>query len=172
MSVTNPAAQPASNPSTPRETRVTEATRIPMSIPNQKLAVPEIPNWYLYWFRTDNVDRALRAGYVFVEQDEVEVANSAVADTLSQSGSTDMGTRVSIAAGAASFDAKGQSERLYLMKLPMEWHLKDMEARDEANERVARQLRGGIVGAENDPDKGRRYMKAGQDLFFRKTRKV
>jgi hypothetical protein len=162
----------ATNPSTPQPTRVTEATRVPMDIPAQKLAVPDIPGWYLYWFRTDSVARALKAGYQFIDPEEVEINNSSVADSLENTGSTDMGTRVSISAGQSSFDARGVGERLYLMKLPMEWHLKDMESRDTMNERTARQLRGGVVGADDDPEKAKRYMKAGQDLFFRKTRKV
>ena len=42
-----PGAQQSANPANPRATRVTEATRRPMSLPQLSLAVPEIPGYYL-----------------------------------------------------------------------------------------------------------------------------
>ena len=157
------------NPANAPEKRVTEATRVPMSVPTMKLAVPDITGFFLHWFTGTKVPRALKAGYSFVEDDEVTVENKGVADDLGLTGSTDLGSRISVLGGGVSL--LGEPERLYLMKLPEAWHRKDLEAKEAINERTARALRAGIVGAENDPDKGRRYMKAGQDLFFPKARK-
>lgn len=152
------------------QTRVTEATRIPMSTPNAKLAVPEIPGYYLYWHRGANVPRALQAGYTFVSDDEVTVEQKGIANDPAVSGNTDLGTRVSVIAGGTVSETDLSPERLYLMKLPLDWHLQDMAKQEASNEHIARALRGGIIGADQDPDRNKRYMKAGQDLFYPKKR--
>lgn len=169
---------PSANPANPAPKAVTEATRIPMSVPRQRLAVPEIPGFHLHWFLSQNVHRAIQAGYSFVEDDEVDVMNSGVADDAASSGSTDMGSRVSRFAGGL-VQGTTEPQRLYLMKLPQEWRNADMKKLEEMNERIAAALRGGnapgpggVSTPEGANDRGKRYLKAGQDLFFPKTRKV
>lgn len=163
------------NPANPPKRAVTEATRIPMSLPQQRLEVPEIPGYYLYWFLAENVERAQRAGYEFVGPEEVQVVNSGIADDLSLSGSTDMGSRVSQIAGGL-IEGTAQPQRLYLMKLRQEWRDADAQKMAEENDKIARALRGGInpdgaAGAPSETldDKRRRYLKQGQDLFFPKN---
>lgn len=158
------------------EKRVTEASRIPMSVPQQRLEVPPIPGYHTHWFLGRNVDRAIRAGYEFVGLDEIEVVQKGVAEDRASSGSTDMGTRISVFAGGL-VEGTAEPERLYLMKLRQEWRDLDVKKLEEVNEKVAVALRGGQPPSEGrgpnetPEDRGRRYMKAGQDLFWPKARK-
>lgn len=157
------AAKP--NPSNEAPRRAAEVDRVPMDLPDRKLAVPAMPGYYLYWFLGKNTNKALRAGYTYVDHDEVDVPNTGIADDRSVSGSTDMGSRISVSAGATGEE---DEERLYLMKLPEEYHEKDMARKTANNEEIAQQLRAGQMGAGGDPDRNKRYMKQGQDLFYPK----
>ena len=161
------------NPANTRETRVTEATRIPMSLPEQKLAVPDMPGYHLHWFRGARTARALQAGYEFVESDEVAVQRSSLADDASRSGSTDLGSRVSVVAGDADPE-KGNVERLYLMKIRQEWWEQDQQALEAKNERIAATLRGsGDLEANPHGDTSNRYVpKSGRqaNMFTPKRR--
>lgn len=170
---------PPATPSTPAsrpERRVTAENRVPMSLPSLKLAVPDMPGYYLYWHLGKNIHwgmgGALRAGYTYVDDDEIDIEQKGLANAAGESGSTDMGTRISVAAGGTVSDENPEPARLYLMKLPIEWHQADMEERGKVNESVAASLRAGTIGAEQDQDKLKRYMKAGQDLFFKKVPKA
>jgi len=127
-----------------RQERVTQRTRIPMSMPQLKLEVPEIPGYHLHWFLNTpgRISRALAAGYTFVEDDEVDIVNTGLANDRSASGNTDLGTRVSISAGSAPGD-DGQEQRLYLMKIPEEWWEEDQAELNGRNEQIAATLRGG-----------------------------
>lgn len=120
-----------------------EGSRIPMSLPILKLDVPEIPGYHLHWMRGDaaRLNQAQRAGYTFVEQDEVDLVATGLADDANASGNTDLGTRVSISAGGN--DEQGQNQRLYLMKLPLEYWEEDQKALEDRNEQIAAALRGG-----------------------------
>lgn len=172
-------ADPKANPANAPAKRVTEATRIPMSVPQLRLEVPEVPGYHLHWFLGQNVPRAMKAGYEFVEEDEVEVNNLGVANSKTDSGSTDMGTRISQLAGGLQAHS-AEPQRLYLMKLRREWRDKDVQALEAVNEKIAVQLRGGDApalggagGPSEDPrDRASRYLKKGQDIFYPKTRKV
>lgn len=145
--------------------RVTEASRIPMSAPHQKLAVPDIPGYHQHWFLGKNVPRALQAGYTHVTlNDGVEITNTGLADPKTTTGSTDLGSNISILAGDG-LDEAGDSERLYLMKLPQEWWEADQRALLQRNESIAQQLRGGSGQDDTGQDRGKRYVKKGQDLF-------
>lgn len=167
------------NPANAPAKRVTEASRIPLSVPQLKLEVPDIPGYHLHWFLGENVERAQRAGYEFVQDDEVDVVNRNVADDAANSGSTDMGTRISTFAGGL-VEGTAEPQRLYLMKLRQEWRDADVKKLEEVNERIAQALRGGedagggtgTAPTQTAADRQRRYMKAGQDLFYPKTRKV
>ena len=67
------------NPANAPQTRVTEATRIPMSLPELKLAVVDIPGYHLHWFRGARVPRALQAGYEYVDSSEVSIQRTGLA---------------------------------------------------------------------------------------------
>ena len=178
MAQANPGSLPSApaNPANAPEKRKREATRIPMSVPQLKLEVPEIPGFHLHWFLGSNIHRAQRAGYTFVEDDEVDLVNMGLADDASRSGNTDLGSRVSAFAGGL-VEGTPEPQRLYLMKLPQELRDEDVLALEAVNERIAAALRGGqnpsnvAGGPEETPqDRQRRYLKTGQDLFMKKRR--
>lgn len=176
-SSSQPVKSEPANPANAPQKRITEANRIPMTLPQTRLAVPEIPGHYLYWFLGQNVPRAQRAGYEFVDEGEVELNNSGIGDDTSRSGSTDLGSRVSVGAGGL-IDGTTEPQRLYLMKIRQEWRDKDVQALEAVNEQIAAALRGGhtppgATGApgETSQDKLQRYLKAGQDLFIKKNRR-
>jgi hypothetical protein len=175
---TLPSVNPAVNPSVAPATRMSEADRIPLSVPQLRLAVPDVPGYHLHWFVTKNVARALRAGYTFVEQDEVEINNPDISGAVNASGSTDLGSRVSLPAGGF-IEGTSEVDRLFLMKLPKEWRDKDVAKLEAINDNVAAALRGGRTPAggtgagpaETPLDQTRRYLKTGQDLFYPKVRR-
>lgn len=161
------------SPANVRETRVTEATRVPMSLPELKLYVPDIPGYHLHWFRGARTPRALQAGYEFVDPQEVTLVNSGLADDASRSGNSDLGSRVSVVAGDAD-PASGSVERLYLMKIRQEWHEQDMAALEAKNETIAAALRGGVDVGSNPHGTEQRYIPSrGQQstLFTPKNRR-
>lgn len=167
---------PEMNPANSPRKRVTEDNRIPMNLPTSKLQVPEIPGFYLYWFLGQNLARARKAGYEFVEEDEVDVMNTSLGDDANKQGNSDMGTRVSVVAGGLT-EGSAEPQRLYLMKLRQEWRDKDVEGLEAVNERVAAAIRGGHSpsGPQGGPgetpeDRLQRYLKKGQDLFTPKRR--
>lgn len=137
-----------------------ERKRIPMSVPVQKLEVPDIPGYHLHWFKGDQarIARALEGGYEFVDAKEVKPNNVSLGGDSAASGNTDMGSRVSVLSGGDGAD--GQPARLILMKIKQEWYEEDQSLIEQANERVATSLRGGLVGAEKDnmTDAQRRYV--------------
>lgn len=152
-----------SNPANIESKTAAERKRIPMNIPVQKLQVDEIPGYVLYWFRNDpgRVQRALRAGYEFVEENEIQVNYTGLGSDSASSGNTDMGSRVSVVSGD-DISSDGQPARLVLMKIKKELHEEDLAAQARINDRVAASLRGdfetGKIGAENDPEPGLRYV--------------
>lgn len=170
-----PVKSTPANPANAPQKRVTEATRIPMNLPQLKLSVPEIPGYYLYWFLGQNVPRAQKAGYEFVEDSEVELTNTGLADDASKQGNSDLGSRVSVIAGGL-IEGTVEPQRLYLMKIREDWHEADVKELEKVNERVAAALRGGQpVDGQNAPgetnlDRAQRYLKKGQDLFIPKRR--
>lgn len=163
MSQTNPSNVPAK--------RLTEADIIPMDMPTLSLGVPEVPGFKLYWALGKNVLRMRRAGYTHVTpEDGIEIENGGLADGKDMSGSTDLGGNVSVLAGSDIDPQTNEPERLYLMKIPVELWEKVEAARENRNESIAAALRSGVAGADNDPDRMKRYMKQGQDLFIPKRR--
>jgi len=164
------------NNNSPANARVTSTearSRIPMSLPVQKLAVPEIPGYHLHWMRGDaaRIMQAQRAGYTFVSQEEVELANVGIANDAEESGNTDMGTRVSIVSGG-DLDSGGQPERLYLMKLPQEHWEEDQKVLADRNEGIAEALRGGSTPDNGSPEGGyipKAHKRTVENLFTRKN---
>lgn len=153
------------------ETQVSEvpSNYIPMSAPIQRLQVPEKPGFVRYWFRGDpnRLQRAMQAGYRFVNPTDVKINNFDVGGDSNTSGNTDLGTRVSIITGDES-GPDGQPNRLYLMEIPKELYERGQKFLEERNESIAEELRSGLIGADSDAprDKATRYSKTGvPDLF-------
>jgi len=170
--------KPQVNPSTtPREEKKEERTRIPMSVPQQKLSVPDIPGYHLHWMNGNpsRISQALKAGYEFVDPEEVDVVNSGLADSASAHGSTDLGSRVSLSAGS-SLDDNGGEQRLYLMKIRQEWWNDDQRKLEDRNEEIAASLRGGAINNSADGAEQRyipdAHRKGVAEIFQRKTRRT
>lgn len=125
MEQQNPAADshktPGSNPEA-TEFGVTRESRVPMSIPQIKLAVRDIPGYRLYWFKEENIERAIQAGYENVKRTEVFLHRNNVAGSPGVSGNTDLGTNVSLVMG--TFE-NGHTQRLILMKIRLDWYKDD-----------------------------------------------
>lgn len=175
-------AMQGSNPSVSPGKTVAERKRIPMNLPMLKLQVPEIPGYHLHWMRGDpqRVQQALNAGYEFVGKDEVAITSVGPGGDATKSGDSDLGDRVSVAAGGVGDD--GQAVRLYLMKQKMEHYIEDQGIVNERNDKVAASLtsqyRTGLVGGmaegEKLEDAQQRYVDAKRTkipaLFRRKTK--
>jgi len=131
-----------------------ERKRRSMNTPQQKLQVPEIPGYYLYWFRgePERIEQALDAGYEFVDRREVHTYNHDLAGDGSVSGHTDMGSRVSVVDGSG-VGGDGQALRLYLMKLREEWHKEDLADAEKYTTKLVHSLKAGTVGI-GDKDAG------------------
>lgn len=145
-----------SNPANPPERAPRQ--RIPMALPTLKLSVPEVPGYVLHWFRgtAQRIKQATDAGYEFVDRGEVEVNGIGLANSYDADGNIDLGSRVSVSAGAEG--AEGDT-RLYLMKIRKEFWEQDELAVAERHEQIASQLRG---------DKG--FAQGGQDITNRYSR--
>lgn len=154
------------------------AARVPMSMPQQKLSVPDIPGYHLHWMSGEpsRIAQALKAGYEFVDPEDTAVNNFGLADDASKSGNSDMGSRVSIIAGSDT-GADGQAPRLYLMKIKQEWWEEDQQILESRNEQVAASLRGGQDVSANQYGTDQRYIpdahrKGVASLFTPKNRRT
>lgn len=161
------------NPANEQRSRsAVERTRVPMSLPIQKLQVPEIPGWHLHWIMgtPSRLAQAQRAGYEFVEDTEVDLNRYGVADSPTSSGNTDMGSHVSVLAGSDTAD--GQAARLYLMKLREELWLQDQATLEARNEQTAVALRGPLGLQDPSGDNSHRYVPkdANRNILFPKRR--
>jgi len=161
--------KPAVNPANVAKETVTRR-RIPMSVPQRKLEVAEIPNYHTHWFRDDNIERAKQAGYEFCEDREVSLNQHNVGSSKDIGGNADMGTRVRVVAGAG---AEGKAEYLTLMKIKNEWYDEDRKALEARNASVMSAIfqNEQIPGSDQVSleDRGQRYVKTA--LFQRPTRK-
>lgn len=139
------------NVASKQEKSSAERKRIPMSVPVQRLEVPEIPGYHLHWFLStaERLQRAMDGGYEFVDEREMKINNVSLGGDSASSGNTDMGSRVSIVSGQ-EVGKDGQATRLVLMKLRQEWWEADQELVEARNTQVRDALMGGMVGAEND----------------------
>lgn len=147
----------AITPLSPASRPATASSRIPMSAPQQKLEVPEIPGYKTHWFKTGagRIERAMAAGYEFVDPDETLVRSISLGNTAVSDGNTDLGSRVSIAAGGVGDD--GQPIRLILMKIKQEWYEEDRKARENRVDQTINGLMGGNTGAGGG-DQSNRYV--------------
>lgn len=126
-----------------------------MSVPVQKLEVPDLPGFHLHWFNgtPDRIERAQDAGYEFVDERDVRPNSVSLGADSATSGNTDMGSRVSVVAGT-QLGNDGQAIRLILMKQKLEWYEADQKITAARNAKVAESLAGGTLGAEGAADKG------------------
>jgi hypothetical protein len=150
----------------------------PMSAGVKSLEVPAREGYHRRWFRSDpgRIARAQRAGYTFVDPEEVNLNNFDLGGDAKNSGNTDMGSRVSVISGDEA-DSTGQPARLYLMECPQELYEHGRSLIADRNEGVAEALRGGKIGAggegETSKDQDTRYTKGKMpDLFTPKTRRT
>ena len=117
-----------------------EVARTPLGVPVRKLEVPDIPGYYLQWFRgTSRVQQALRAGFEHVLEEEIGLNSTLIAGDPSGRHNGDLGSIISVASGDEA-TANG-AVRLYLMKQRVEHHLQDMGLREEASDRFAEAMR-------------------------------
>lgn len=156
--------------------------RIPLSVPQRKLETPDIPGYYLRWFKgtAQRLAQAERAGFEYVEQDEVQLNDVGLGGDGSKAGSADLGSRVSIVEGG-EVDGGGNAIRMYLMKQKLEHHLEDQAISQKRNDSIADTLTagyaqgqvGGRAEGETAQDAGLRYVDKTRskipDLFKRKT---
>lgn len=148
------------NPASKQTVAAAERRRIPMSVPVQKLEAPEIPGYHLHWFNgtEDRIARALEGGYEFVNAKEMKTPAVGLGGDSTASGSTDMGSQVSVVSGELGKD--GQPVRMILMKIKQEWYDEDQQLVADKNMQVADALTGGMLGAEKDApvDRQQRYV--------------
>lgn len=155
---------PSANPSVGPEARKPDFKRIPMSVPQQKLQVPDIPGYHLHWMlgTRERIAQAQRAGYTFVQSDEVNVAPVGIGSGPEQaSGGTDMGSLVSHVAGGGA-NEQGQPTRLILMKIPEQFWQEDQKLLEQQSDRLAQALQSGQMSAaeagETAQDRNLRYV--------------
>lgn len=128
-----------------------ERKRIPMSVPVQRLEVPDIPGYHLHWFQGTpaRLQRALDGGYEFVDEKETRVNSVGLGNESTRSGNTDMGSRVSVVSGQ-ELGHDGQPARLVLMKIKQEWWEEDQKVQEKRTEQVINALNAGSIGADKD----------------------
>lgn len=152
----------------------------PMSQVTLKLEVPERDGFHRHWFRgtPGRIAQALQAGYVHVDQKDVQVNNFDLGGDSNDSGTTDLGTRVSVISGEDVDPTTGQPGRMYLMECPDHLYEYSQRILADINEGVAEGLRGGKIGlnqnGETQTDAQNRYVKGTiPDLFNpHKSRRV
>lgn len=164
--------KPAINPSAPAVATAAEKRRVPMSVPQLKLSVPEIPGYHTHWMlgTPQRINQALRAGYSFVDHDEVDIVQTGIGNDAAMQGGSSLGSRVTMPAATYDLGPDGRSQDLVLMKLPKELHDADLLAIEDRNEQVARTIRGEPLTNENTyvPEYARKAM---DNLFTPKRSK-
>lgn len=141
--------------------------RIPMSLPQQKFAAPNIPGYFTFWFldKPGRIHQAMQAGFEFVSEDEFAggvVSNTGVADNVVKSGNEDLGTRVSRYGGVGE---GGHPQMHYLMKQKLEWHEQDDQVHKDRSKLLENTLRRKKVltaDGETEVDKASRYVKTSE----------
>lgn len=177
----------ATNPATRAAAPASERKRTPMTLPQQRLAAPDIPGYHTHWMlgKPERIQQALAAGYEFVHHSDTQLNTRAVGGDGLKEGNTDLGDRVSTLAapiGGGEEDEKGQPARLYLMKQKLEWYEEDQKILQARNDGVVDALTagfqqgtvGGQAQGETKEDMAKRYAGHGgrrpelPELFRRK----
>ncbi len=168
---------PASSPAIAEAREPAIRKRVPLSTPQRKLEVPEIPGRHPYWFLESNVPRALQGGYEFVHDKDVTLNQVDPATDTMESGNQDLGTQVKIGAGT---DASGKAEYLVLMSIKEEWWQEDQKVLEARNASILSAIfkEEKIMGSDQvaPEDRDARYVKTAEispmkPLFQRPTRK-
>ena len=148
------------NPSIGQEDRVAAQAsgRIPMSAPQLKLLLPAIPGYHCHWLNdtSGRLAAALQGGYEFIKPEEVHVNPRDLAGDPASSGTTDMGTRVSVVVGS---DEHGNPLRAYAMKIREEWYKADQAAIQARSDGIEDAMRQGRVAGGQGGDSSNRYVK-------------
>lgn len=120
----------------------THRARVPFSANRKRLQVDEkFDGFVTRWFndQDDRIQRALAAGYEFVDRDDVKQ----VGDKDVTNGNTDMNSKVSRVVGRT---AENQPVRAFLMKIRKEWFDADKAKKEETNRLVDEAIRAGTAG--------------------------
>ncbi len=176
-----PAESSVANPKTPdyiADIMAGRRKRVPMSTATRKMEVAAIDGFYLYWHLETNVPAALQAGYEFVDRAEANLVNVGLAADRTNSGNTDLGTRVSMIGSLSG--TQGGPERAYLMKLRQEWRDEDRAKMTEIAQRPLKaifrdeQIAGpeGTIRGKNELEYVRTSQVQNMPLFNRPTRKA
>lgn len=120
----------------------THRARVPFSANRKRLQIDEkfegfVPRWFND--QDDRIQRALGAGYEFVDREDVKQ----VGDKDVSNGNTDMNSKVSRVVGRT---AENQPIRAFLMKIRKEWYEADKAKKEETNALVDAAVRAGTVG--------------------------
>jgi hypothetical protein len=132
--------------------------RIPMSIPQLKLEVPEIPGWHLYWALENNLNRFLQAGYELVHDKEVPINQKGIGSDVSMTGNADLGTLIKVVAGVKE---TGDTDYFVLVKIEEEYYREDQKKIEDHNRRILRGIfkqKSPVDGAGNPGDTQQRYV--------------
>lgn len=151
-----------SNPANAAVTQTEARTRIPMSLPELQLEAPAIPGYHTHWIRGEarRLAKAHKAGYTFVEDDEVQLNRTGIANGPMDTGNADLGSKVSVVGGADGVP-------LYLMKLPLQYWLDDQYAASVGQEKVAAALRGDAAPEMPKGDNTNRYSRREQANYLK-----
>lgn len=138
----------------------------PMSAGRLRLEVPEKEGFHRHWFRgtASRIRQAQQAGYRFVDPSDetVDVSNFDLGGDDKDSGSSDLGSRISVVSGDDLKD-DGQPSRLYLMECPMHIYEHAQHLLGLENARVADAMNPETSG---DPEGGKRYIKGSIPALF------
>lgn len=155
----------AINPANSAEEKLANArevrTRIPMSVPRQRLSCPDIVGHHVHWINDEpgRIMQAQQAGYEFVGKEEAHINIGDVAGDIFGEG-TDMGDRVSVVVGTQRDDKTPL--RAYLMKIRNEWYREDQSQAQSRVDDIHQAMRQGKQRPDgiSDADLTNRYVKS------------
>jgi len=149
---------PANSPAQVKAEQTAKRARTPLSVPRTKMSVPDIPGYHCHWFNDlqGRIAQALQGGYQFVESSEVALNSFSFGTVNTETGNTDLGTRVSLVVGDIG---EGRPLRAYLMKIPQELFQEDQGEIQKISDNIDQQIHRGTVGAEGGGDFSNRYVK-------------
>jgi hypothetical protein len=154
-----PQPNPATRAESPQNVAVAARKRVPMSVPRQKLQVPDLPGYKLYWATESTIHQFLEAGYEFVNSSEVMVNYTGIGSEATITGNQDLGSRIRIGCGTRE---DGSPEYHVLMKIREEWWREDkaIKRQYDANRLASIFTKEHILGAEDDSpgDRAQRYV--------------
>ena len=164
--VQTPQANP--NPASDPEAAFDESTWIPMGAKVGRLKVPEKPGWHRHWFRNEpgRIERAMQAGYRFVDSAEISMIPQQLGGSVEQTGSTDLGSNVSVAAGG--YGDNGQAMRLFLMECPMRLYERAKAMLQQDTDNTVEALAAGRGNKDDYAEKGNSYVRGDTPKLFRK----